>query len=324
MQKDFHYYLIYSLLMDCDYPEADTAVIAYASQYVDDCNEHQVVRNVPFNNRVHVGDHHYFGIITQTFSLKTFTDEIQRYVLMPFHFIPGNNPAVNFNGRTNRYATMPATHSPIADELFTEALDSAHNYQLGAILHSIVDTFSHENFSGMEEDWNTVYPWYSPYSVAPNIGHAEVGQQPDTISDMWYDKRLPRSQQKIINKDRAMAGVEYVFRKLHAHKHPDTNIDDAWASIKQTYSLLVCGPDQEENNYDYDQRIDAVRKHLNRPDLNYDRQQWLEEAVKYNEKEQRFEAVSPETFIHSHYWQFQIAARKQISAIWERLSRYLL
>ena len=99
MQKDFHYYTVYSLLLDSGYSKEDAEVIAYASQYVDDCNENQLFKNDPttvFKNEVHVGDQLFRGIITQTCSLKTFSDETQNYVLIPFHFLPGNNPAITF------------------------------------------------------------------------------------------------------------------------------------------------------------------------------------------------------------------------------------
>ena len=324
MQKDFHYYLIYMLLLDCGYKKDDAEIIAYISQYVDDNNEHQYLNNELYRNQIRVGDHLYHGIITQTFSLDTFTNEIQYYVLIPFHFLPGNNPALKLKGKTNYYATMPAARSPIAEDLLAEVLESDNIYRLGVVLHALVDTYSHQNFSGIEESWNSVYPWYSPYSFAPNIGHAEVGQQPDTISDCWHDKRFPRPEQKIINRDRAMEAVEYIFRKLYVHKNPEADIDSEWALKKSTYKAIICGSPEQEKNYDYDERIEAIKKQVNRPDLKYNRKMWLEEAVKYNKKEDCFEAISPQTFIKSHYWQFQIAARKQVASVWQILSQYLL
>lgn len=323
MKKDFHYYLVYALLNDNGFNKNEAAKIAYASQYVDDCNEQQSFDNVLFKNEIQWGDQLLHGIITQTMSIETLNTQNQYYVLIPFHFIPGNNPAKMFDGKSNRYATMPATHSVIADEIFDDALKTNNPYRIGITLHAIADTFSHQNFLGLEDDWNSVYPWYSPYSIVPNIGHAEVGDSPDLISDDWTDKRYAKKNQKINNANRTREAVEYIFKKLYAYKKPNNNVEQSWEQLKPEYERFILGPENKRDDFDYDDRIKEIMKYLN---LNkkYDRSAWLKSALTYNKKEMSFETKPNNNFMKSDYWQFQVAAQSHISSVLEKMSKHSL
>ena len=323
MKKDFHYYLIYALLKDTGFDDHGASIASYASQYVDDCNEQQTFDKKNFKNEIQWGDQLLHGIITQTMSLETLNTQNQYYVLMPFHFIPGNNPAPIYKDKSNRYATMPATHSVLAEEIFDDALITNNPHRIGITLHAIADTFSHQNFLGIEDDWNSVYPWYSPYSIVPNIGHAEVGDSPDMISDDWVDKRYNRREQKIKNTNRAHQAVEYIFRKLYGYKNPDNNVDDAWNNVKTEYDNFILGTEDQRDDFDYDARIDALMAYLN---LNskYDRSEWLKESLIFKEDKMQFETKPGANFMTSNYWQFQMAAQSHISSVLEKMSKYSL
>ena len=45
---------------------------------------------------------------------------------------------------------------------------------------------------------------------------------------------------------------------------------------------------------------------------------------KFNEDEHRFEANPQINFMHSDYWQFQLAAQAHISSVLEKMSKYVL
>lgn len=333
MQKDFHYYLIFALAKDAGYADKQCETIAYASQYVDDCNEHQQIeykekhgskeekKYTDFDNHVHVNRQIFRSIITQTASLKTFTDELQSYVLIPFHFIPGDDKRgdARKDGKVNRYSTIPANRSVIAQKILDEALGSDDLYRIGIALHAVVDTWSHQNFSGMHDDWNSVYPWYSPYSIAPNIGHAEVSQQPDTISDEWTDKRKKKNR-KIRNRKRALEAAKFVYQKLLKHIEPKADETARWAALEAHYKDLIYGPMGKRNEYDYDERIRAIKKYCNKPNLRYNRHTWLNKAVKYDQNKDRFFAHSQANFAKTDFWQFQIAAQKQVALVWDCMS----
>jgi len=82
-------------------------------------------------------------------------------------------------GVSGKFITQ-SIDSANARAVLKKALDSDNPCRLGIALHSYADTWSHQNFSGLQEPWNSVYPWYNIFkSIAPNIGHAEAGHLPD-------------------------------------------------------------------------------------------------------------------------------------------------
>ena len=59
------------------------------------------------------------------------------------------------DGKKNPLSTTPA--SPNATVVLKKALASGNPYLLGIALHTYADTWSHQNFTGMQEGWNSVY-----------------------------------------------------------------------------------------------------------------------------------------------------------------------
>ena len=164
MQKDFHFYLTYALARRVGIPARTAQEIAWADQYTDDLTE---------------ADLH--GIQTQSAILGNWSDrQIQLSVLVPFHFIPGGD---------RRHPWMTTRNSLRAKHLVQNALSDV--FQLGIALHGLQDTFSHENFSGWQEDLNACYPWYYIGSnVIPNVGHAEMRAIPDIVNCVWTDSQI--------------------------------------------------------------------------------------------------------------------------------------
>ena len=72
--------------------------------------------------------------------------------------------------------------SPLAErfEYFPETV-----YACGLGLHAWMDTFSHQGFSDIRCDANSVYTPMDLRSVVPNIGHAEAGSFPDEPFTIW-------------------------------------------------------------------------------------------------------------------------------------------
>ncbi len=113
---------------------------------------------------------------------------VQKYVYIPFHFLPGDK-TVDIDGKINAFSTTP--HSENAKILLGNALKSENPYLIGIALHTFADTWSHQNFTAFQEDWNSVYPGYNIFKrLVPNIGHAEAGHSPDVISETWTDHRF--------------------------------------------------------------------------------------------------------------------------------------
>lgn len=155
MEKDFHYFLTYAMakLTECNQPD----IIAYACQFVDDNNEGQFSidgEEVFFPEKLKAGGGYYYPVMTQSLSPKSLDSYVQKYVYIPFHFLPGDNN-VSIQGKTNPLSTTP--NSGNGNKLLPGALHSDNPYLIGIALHIFADTWSHQNFTGMQEEWNAVY-----------------------------------------------------------------------------------------------------------------------------------------------------------------------
>jgi hypothetical protein len=243
MEKDFHYYITYSIAKLTGYDKAD--IIAYSSQFVDDNNEGQFVIDGGesfFPEKIPTTDGYYYPMMTQSLSPISLNLYIQKYIYIPFHFLPGDNN-VEINGKKNPFSTTP--NSQNARTLLKEALKSKNPYRIGIALHPFSDTWSHQNFTGFCEEWNSVYPWYNVFkSIVPNIGHAEVGHSPDVISEDWIDYRINK---KIINKVRAFEAVAETYKIMRR----DSRKGPVWTDMKARYKEII-------DTFGYDERIAKV------------------------------------------------------------------
>lgn len=268
MEKDFHYYMIYALAKVAGLQKPD--VIAYASQFVDDNNEGQFTiddEEVSFPEKLKADGGYYYPIMTQSLSPKSLDPYVQKYVYVPFHFLPGDN-SVTINGKRNPLNTTP--NSPNAQKVLSEALATNNPCRIGIALHTFADTWSHQNFTGLREDWNAVYPWYNVFkSIVPNIGHAEAGHAPDIISETWTDYR---TKEKIDNKKRAQEAVAAIYASLAAN--PGT--PPSWSKVQKDFKGFV-------GEKDYDARIRMIVAYLQtsygETVAKYDQNRWINDAL---------------------------------------------
>lgn len=103
--------------------------------------------------------------------------------------------------------------SPVIINHIKEAFTS-DIFLFGIFLHTYQDTFSHQGFSGYQNPVNSVYRWYSPLSIIPNIGHAEVMTLPDIATETWTDYRFDETvsnAQRVIDMTR---GMDMIFSDL--------------------------------------------------------------------------------------------------------------
>jgi len=308
MEKDFHFYLIYALAETAGFADDDAFTVAYASQFVDDNNEKQYPKKdgqPKFPSAIKLNGSYFRPIMTQSMSVKSLVYEIQKYVYVPFHFIPGdsNQP---IDGKINKYATTPNCSK--AQKLLKAAIKSEDLYRLGIALHSYADTWSHQNFTGYEEDWNSVFVWHSPYrAIVPNIAHADAGHDPDEISTVWKDYRLPKSERKIVNRVRAMDACKHIYQALRSAAKGTRY----WGDVKNAFRKII----QVE---DYDDRIDEIRTYVNRPDLYYDPETWLKAAITIKGDK----VHAGENFENTGWYKFQQAAKANLALLVDMLKNY--
>jgi hypothetical protein len=302
MEKDFHYYLTYVLAQITEFDNAD--IIAFASQFVDDNNEGQFFidgKPEAFPEKIPNNGGYYYPIMTQSLSTKSLNPYVQKYVYVPFHFIPGDGSVV-IDNRTNALSTTPA--SPVATAVLAQALKEGNPYQIGIALHSYADTWSHQNFTGLQEGWNSVYPWYNFFkSIVPNIGHAEAGHLPDVISETWTDHRL---KTKIVNSRRAFQATAEIYKALRRK----TGQGPIWTDIQKDFKLII-------NAEGYEDRKTKINDLLNdrglKPVPAYDENDWIDAAL--DQKDQK--VVMHSGFENTHWYHFHQSAKKQFALVME-------
>jgi hypothetical protein len=302
MEKDFHYYLIYAIAKITGFEKAD--IIATSSQFVDDNNEGQFSiddRPVFFPEKILSNGGHYYPIMTQSLSTKSLNSYVQKYVYVPFHFIPGDNSVV-IDGKKNPLNTTPG--SPNATAVLKKALKSDNPYQLGIALHTYADTWSHQNFTGLQEGWNSVYPWYNVFkSIVPNIGHAEAGHSPDVISEEWTDHRLGK---KIKNTQRAFTATAEIYKTMRRKSGSGLY----WKKIQGEFRQII-------NAIGYDDRKKKIDDFLIENGLGtvpkYSKNDWIDAALDRREEQ----VVTHEGFEDTDWYHFHQAAKIQFASVLE-------
>jgi hypothetical protein len=326
MKIDFHFYLIYALATRCgfdrklDNGKTESYIIAYASQYVDDNNGNQVIgpverkaipmsgaeatptgamfreisqyQSFPWEVRIKETGNVFRPVMTQTGSLKPLLPMFQRYLLVPFHFLPGDPVRIpEIRGRRNPWSVTAGSNN--ASWLLRDALESGDPYRIGIALHTFVDTWSHQNFCGFRDDWNTV----SGSIFVPDVGHAEVFEKPDILSETWTDRRLGM---EIDNRNRAREALEAIFQWFSKYRNPAR----PWGAVEGEMEELLQAEGREE-------RIAMVQALC--PGLEYEEdpeKRWICQALEYDSAAN--EVVGRERFFDSDWYRFQCAAQTHL------------
>ena len=216
MQKDVHYYLTHALALKAGLTKPKAKMIAWANQFTDDLTEPEVYEIQT-----------QCGIAGDWYDMKT-----QFSVLIPFHFMPGTDL---------KWPWKTTENCPRAINTADLALQSKDLLQIGIALHTLQDTFSHQNFSGWREDRNSCYPWYHMTSIAPNVGHTEMRHKPDDASLKWKD---PRTNKQVNNPARVKRAAKATFQYLCKYANT-TNANQLWQQIAPLLDAAL-----KEKDYD--------------------------------------------------------------------------
>lgn len=139
MQIDFHYGVIYVVSRLAGMAPASAATIAHACQYVDDASNYAPVNAAASDPAV----------------AARWKESLQTPVSWAaFHFIPGGEgarPDEKAICRPNSPAAISAVERAIEGRGSAEGL-----HRLGVALHSYVDTWAHQDFSGLVSRHNLV------------------------------------------------------------------------------------------------------------------------------------------------------------------------
>ncbi len=297
MNIEFHYNITYILARKAKFDPEEAFTLAYSSQYVDDNSMHYYVN---FEN----GDR-FISWVSQTMDITKPSQKRQKIYPL-FHFIPGdpNSPtARRKDGRTHLFNTTPDSEN--ARYLLNRALDTRDLYRIGIAVHAYADTWAHQNFVGLKDDFNAM-PGFVEI-LLPNIGHADARHEPDLVNNRWKDERLVEDLEIIDNNTRFIKAAEKIFAALWRFKNGEEE-DPApeWEDLKprlldamdETYML---GADDRARKRAYQKICDDM------PD--YDEKEWKHKAIEKREFEtdifDRYWAK--EGFLESDWYKFQKA-----------------
>ncbi|MBN2534969.1 MAG: hypothetical protein JXB88_18955 [Spirochaetales bacterium] len=317
MNLEFHYYILYILCKEAGFSETESRIISYSSQYVDN---NLISRQIKTENTV------YETIPTQNYGW--WDDYNLKNVFIPFHFFPGDMDypgARRRDGKTNKFNCSPG--SSRVKQLLITALKTLDPYRIGIALHTYADSWAHQNFSGMDEDWNTT----DPSSFIPHIGHAQMMKKPDDFRGTWEDMRLVDN--KISNSERFLKAARMIYKYLRTHNRFGfddhdvviekikwvSGIDNHLPSSTQDriFSYII-----DENILKYD-KYEWYREAVYDNDIDYDDADglvgydkilWLKDALLYKTQlSQRPVLKARDGFFDTHYYRWNEAAKAHLN-----------
>ena len=163
----------------------------------------------------------------------------QMSVLVPFHFVPGNDQKSPWKTTRNSPRVRKLVKVGIKDGCV----------RFGIALHAFQDSYSHENFTGCREDLNSCFPWWYPASALPNVGHAEMRGMPDCLHYVWTD---PRLGVQVDNAARGLKAAEGTFKFLVEYSGNQSKLAQWQAMSKKLKKLFKLT--------DYDKRVTGLCK----------------------------------------------------------------
>lgn len=210
MDIEFHYYLTYLIAVRAGWNPMEAAIIAHASQGVDD-------NHIPIEVDAG-GANAYRSQISQTMDITNPHEDRQIYPA--FHFVPGDPEAPTArrkDGRKDRWVTTP--DGAIARRMIEAALSTGDLYRIGIASHVYVDTWAHQNFLGRRDSFNGLPPAddtdkeleQAVMDVAIDVGHGAAKHQPDIPALVWTDGRLASST--VDNRARFLDAAEALYRR---------------------------------------------------------------------------------------------------------------
>ena len=161
MNIDFHFGIIYVVSRLAGMGPADAKTVAHACQYIDDSTTKGPLvfaEGQTFDR---------FATAHETFDYLNTIDSDSRLVWAPFHFLPGGE-GTSFDKRV-----VCRKDSRIAREMVRGYLAAPRQdnslHGLGVLLHTYVDTWAHQGFSGTESPHNAVHHFESENYTAADL-----------------------------------------------------------------------------------------------------------------------------------------------------------
>lgn len=196
MDSEFHYYITGIIAHRAGFSIEEATTIAYAAQLVDD-------------NTIIYEIEGYSNYISQTTNILKPKKTLMR-IYSIFHFIPGDPMAESARRKDGKMHILNVTpNSDLAQDLMYRAFKSPIEkrlHRIGVASHAYADTWSHQNFVGFDDTFNSF-----DFNPTPNVGHADALLHPDRVNKEWTDNRLVKHGVK--NNDRFILAAKNLFYK---------------------------------------------------------------------------------------------------------------
>ncbi|NWF37066.1 DUF6765 family protein [Mariprofundus sp. KV] len=217
------------------------------------------------------------------------------------------------DGRTHPLNTTP--NSAKANLMIDAALsgeicggaDEQLLHGIGIASHAYIDTWAHQNFIGIKDDFNQI-----GNDPKPNIGHADAGYSPDIPCLLWQDERLEKPQ--IDNRDRFIeAGMALFVKYLKFNKDRNSaarcTVEEMEAELVALLGASSTMSSMELNRSNryarYKQKISFLEA--------FDPDKWWHQAVRHESSSYFWKVPKEQT----QWFQFQEAVKKHAAFTFE-------
>lgn len=267
MDIEYHFYVTYIIALRAGYSKTDAFKIAYSSQYTDDNNEEFIINKGKPNV--------YNNFISQTHNITKPKKHLIRIYPM-FHFFPGTKDEImdcslpRKDGKLHLLNTIPGSKNAI--KLMKAALQSDNLYRIGIATHMFVDTYSHQNFAGVNDSFNGSSSLLS--KIIPNVGHADAMHNPDMVNHKWEDERHTSKYVLVNNNKRFLDAAEHIFSILCSRDPYYTK-----QRINAKKRALISELSGALNGRKESTRIKKYKKLIGKDFIDYNKTSWRKEAV---------------------------------------------
>lgn len=329
MQEDFHFYTIYVLCRCNGMSPANSKIVAYSSQHTDDAKHGHALGFENGGRFQQVLSAHKF-MHPEVFSLDS-----QYKIYVPFHFIPGDT------GGRFQERMVCRRNSEIVQQMVREVSELVGKHyvlhRLGIALHVYADTWSHQDFSGLQTELSDVdqidvvnegrigiakafRDFFRNFAEAflPQIGHAEAAMLPDEPYRNWTFYHVYQQMEKsrknwLICQDASKAIYQEIKHFLTRNPKYKVQMAIPWGNIKSEITTLFKQKGDLKNRCrNWTRRINdsgfGFTCEPDEKDISYDDREWFRAAVEVEKTEGGEKYYKKDNFHLSNWKYFHDAA----------------
>ncbi|AWD32952.1 Putative conserved hypothetical protein [Candidatus Fokinia solitaria] len=307
MNFEFHYYVNFIVAITAGFTFKDACKIAYSAQYVDHNHTQYNVYLAKAGKNIKLFTNH----VSCSNNIMN-PSQLPLILYLAFHFVPGNPQIVAIN-RSDQVKNFLCTtkNANLAKKMLIKGLETKDPYYIGIASHAYADTWAHQNFSGVIDEINALYP---PRSYL-QIGHLDAFTLPDSINTVWYDTRL---KNPLVDNNAIFieAAIYLLKHYMKFRQHSKVNYIQSKRQLQQFLGSTFQIP-----NIKY--RIQEYRKYI---ELTYSKKLQYFDEMKWIKKISNHEIIDDTIFVqdisqfqNSDWYKFQIACKAYFECIYPKL-----